>query len=512
MASAIDCVVVGYHEMPLLDLLDQTKASRDRSGGYRHLIRNSVVVAGQRVSYFDLFNTVVGGGRHGRYHVAHLPSLGVCYLVDFLRKRGLTAELVNFYTDEQDRLHELLARRPRAVAITTTFYFSSEPVQAIVRVVRERSPETAIVVGGPHIFNICSDHRPNVRDVLLEEIGADIYVFDSQGEMTLARVCAELRQPDPDLSRIPNVIVRQPDGEFAGGPREIENNDLNTSVDWTSFEPSFLLPTIQMRTARSCAYKCAFCRYPIMAGDLDLASLDTIERELDTVAALGATHLLFIDDTFNIPLKRFKEICRLMIRRRYGFKWFSYFRCANADMESFDLLAEAGCTGVFLGIESADDGVLKVMNKVATAAKYQRGIAELNARGVITYASFIVGHPSETDASAERTLAFIDEARPTFYGLELFFFDPKVPIAARAGEFGVKGAGYAWKHQTMDWRRAAEFVERGYREITHSIPLPLASFDIWSPRLPARTRLHTRGTDRVPARRGAHARARARRR
>ena len=34
------------------------------------------------------------------------------------------------------------------------------------------------------------------------------------------------------------------------------------------------------------------------------------------------------------------QICRLMIRKKYGFRWFSYFRCANADEEAFDLIAD----------------------------------------------------------------------------------------------------------------------------------------------------------------------------
>ena len=147
---------------------------------------------------------------------------------------------------------------------------------------------------------------------------------------------------------------------------------------------------MQTRTARSCAFKCAFCRYPLIAGELVLTDLSVLEKEFNYLHSIGITHLLFIDDTFNIPLKRFKELCRLLIKNKYDFNWFSYFRCANADEEAFDLAAESGCTGVFLGIESGSLPVLKAMNKGATPEKYMQGINALNSRGITTYTSFII--------------------------------------------------------------------------------------------------------------------------
>ena len=70
--------------------------------------------------------------------------------------------------------------------------------------------------------------------------------------------------------------------------------------------------------------------------------------------------------------------------------------------------------------------------------------------------------------------------QPTFYCLESFFYDPKTPIASRAAEYQLQGAGYRWRHAGMDWQRAAELVEHGYRSVQGSTVLPLYSFDLWS--------------------------------
>jgi p-methyltransferase len=438
---------------------------------------------GKRIKYADVLNGAIEAatGKPSRLHVAKLPNLGVCYLVSFLRRRSYRTEFINFYNEETARFCELLKDRPRSVAITTTFYYEAEPIKEIVAFVREYSPETKVIVGGPHIFNVCTDNAPAIQDILLREMGADIYIFDSQGEATLAKLCGAFREENPDLSAIPNLIYTADQYTFQRSVRQPEVNNLDIeAVDWSLFEPDFLAPSVQLRTARSCAFKCAFCRYPVMAGALDLTSLEVVERELKYLHSVGVKQLMFIDDTFNVPLKRFKELCRMMISNKFGFNWFSYFRCSNSDEEAFDLLAEAGCKGVFLGIESGDDRVLKVMNKAASVDKYAMGIDHLNRRGVITFASFIIGHPGETEETVKNTLAFINSTGPMFYCLESFFCDPKVPIASRASEFGLSGTGYAWKHNTMDWERASDLVDEGYRTISNSTVLPLYGFDLWS--------------------------------
>jgi p-methyltransferase len=479
----MDCLIIGYYEAPLEGMMESAEAMQEYSGAYRHLLANTVPFRGRRVRYPEVLNASIEAatGRSPGYHVGRLPNLGACYLASFLRQRSFTAEIVNFVNHDRELLVQLLAEAPRAVAITTTFYFDSAPIAHLVELVRRHSPGSTIVVGGPHVFHIGSDHPVATQDYLFTQMGADVYVHDSQGELTLSRICAELRRPSPDLSRIPNLIYADGSGGFERTGREVEDNDLDeNAVDWSTFDRDLLVPSVQLRTARSCAYKCAFCRYPVIAGALALTNLEVLEREFDTLAEMGVSHLMFIDDTFNIPKNRFKDICRLMIEKRYGFNWFSYFRCANADDEVFDLAAESGCRGVFLGIESGDQQVLRAMEKAARVEKYRSGIRRLKELGVITYASFIVGFPGETEESARNTVDFIREVQPHYYSLECYFHDLKVPIAGRAGDYGLTGQAYSWQHRTMDWRRAQEIAEEGYREVEGSTILPLYSFDIWS--------------------------------
>ena len=481
----IDCIVIGYNDYSFSEILEDAKKFETRTGHYWELKSHSAEYKGRRIPYNVLLNEYLyeNYGAETDLHVCRIPNLAVCHLSFYLERRGLNVAFVNFFSGEKERLVSLLMRNPRSVAITTTFYIDSLPIIDIISFIRQHNKDTRIIVGGPHVYNLCSQFKGRLQDVMLEEIGADIYVNDSQGEMTLYRVVSALHQPSsPDLSSIPNLIIAE-GGSLSRTRREPEQNPMDEiSIDWSSFDSSFIGPgtPAPMRTARSCAFSCSFCNYPVFAGPLNLTSLDVVEKELESLYNAGVRRILFVDDTFNVPLPRFKDLCKRMIEREFDFEWFSYFRCSNADDEAFDLMQESGCKGVFLGIESGDQTILDNMNKKVRLEQYRNGIRKLKERDIITFASFIIGFPGESRETALNTRNFIQECAPAFYRMELYYHSRLAPIHQRAEEFGLHGASYGWKHNTMDWREACAFIEESYRTITNSVILPGHAFDFWS--------------------------------
>jgi len=470
------------------ELFELEAQAKPDSPEYRVLMKNHVFIDGRRLPYMDVLNhfrnsSTLENGRSGcgYYHVGEVGSLAAMYLANHLRVRGLTAKFTGLFLPERERIEAILREEePRSVAITTTFYESIAPVEEIIRFVRKHSPKSKIIVGGPLIDNLTLESDARALEWPFEEMGADIYVRESQGEESLGRVVDSLRY-GKHLDRVPNLYLRQAQAfRYTGALRE--NNSLDEcAINWDLFSNEGIGEVIQTRTARSCAFACSFCDYPSRAGVLTVASVATVERELRSLERLGVRHVVFVDDTFNVPLGRFRELCQMMIRNEFGFDWYSYFRCSQVkDDFTFDLMKESGCKAVFLGIESGDPHVLQNMNKAATLDQYRYGIEQLQKRGIITFASFFVGFPGETEQSIQNTINFINEASPTFFRSEPWWYGERAPIGHRASEFGIVGKGYEWRHATMDIHGACQGMEMMFDAVRTSIWCPQHSFSFWA--------------------------------
>ena len=490
MKHEVDCVVVGYNDLDFHNHAQSQKRMERFSGAFRDIKHNSVLLDGRRATYMELLNEVIrsASGCDPKLNAFEVPSLGVTYLTSFLRRRNFIAEMVNFFNYEREKFADLLANSPLAVAITTTYYVEPQPLLDVIRFVRENSPATRIIVGGPHIYNVVSqytlgglpDHRS--QDHILRSIGADIYVCDSQGEHTLVRLLEKLREARPDLSRIPNLIYTEDNQAFTRTRQEREDNSLDDdAVDWSLFrqdERIFSHPVF-MRTARSCPFACTFCNFPAVAGKHVVNDLDVLERQLWQLHERGVKYINFIDDTINVPLPRFKNLLRMMIRNKFDFEWISFFRCSNADDVTFDLMRESGCREVFLGIESGAQEILNRMRKFADIDKYKNSIRKLNERGIATYESFIVGFPGETRDTVMRTIDFIEETQPAMYNVQMYYHDVRTPVHQQAGELQIQGAGYCWKHCSMTWQEAADWTDYAFAQVQSSVPTTIYGFSIW---------------------------------
>lgn len=486
MASKLDCVVIGYNEIPFDGYESFLRKYGENTEAYRDLKFSFVDLGDKKLDYVGLMNHVSslarganGSAPEAAYKSGDIPNLAAAYLTTFLRRRGFQTQYINLFQYEKQRLIDFLAEDPLCVAITTTFYVVNLPVNEMVEFIRKHNSQVKIIVGGPLISNHHRNYCGEEFATALEDIGADIYVIEGQGELTLSQVVGCLKNGD-DLGSVPNLVYFE-NGTLRRTKTSAENNSLDENViDWGGFPEQDLGPTIQTRTARSCAFKCSFCNYPTRAGALTLASLETIEQELDSMQRLGnLTNAVFIDDTFNVPFPRFKEICRMIIRKKYNLKWFSYFRCSNSDEEAIDLMTQSGCQGVFLGVESGSPSILTNMNKSATVEKYQKGIEWLRQYGILTFASMITGFPGETEATVQESIDFIRETKPDYYRSQMWYCEPGTPIQNRREEFKIQGEGFVWNHATMDSLEAMDHIDRMFLTVKESIWLPQWSFDFW---------------------------------
>lgn len=473
-SSKLDCVVVGHYEVGFASHEKMLSSKGTNNGDYRNLRMDYITLDGEKMSYMDALNHLSGQ----YFHWSEMPQVAPVYLCSYLLRRGFKAEFASFFIPKRDELNDML-RETRAVAITTTLYTNPMVAKEVVSYIKEINSEAHIILGGPLVDNLNFHLKDGAFRYTLEYIGADTYVLERTGEKTLANVLQCLKSKE-NISKVRNCYIRM-DNKFVFTGKELEDNALDEDpIEWGFFANKSLGPTIQTRTALGCPFRCTFCDYPVRAGQYLTQSIGVVEHELRQIQARQSVeNMVFIDDTFNVPLNRFKDILRMMVRNKFTFRWYSYLRCNVVDEELAELMKASGCAGVFLGIESGDDGVLRNMKKMATPEQYGRGIEQLNKAGIISFASLIMGFPGETAQSVANTIDLINSSKPTFFRGEIWFYNHRSPIHKEKEKLAMEGNGYQWRHATMDWEQACDMVMNLFTKVNGSTWLPMYDMDFW---------------------------------
>jgi p-methyltransferase len=473
-----DVLVLGHYDAGFAAHEAAVRRRGETSGDYRNLRNDFITIDGDKLSYLDVYNRLSGR----TLHWTEMLGTAVAVLCSYLSRNGIHAAPGKFAASERAALDAQLASGIPVIALTTTLYLDPTIAEEVVAYVRQRAPKACIVLGGPLVENLHHNLAGDDLAMVLDDIGGDVYVLERQGEKTLVEVARRAVRGEP-LRGLPNCFVRGADGAFEFGGATPENLPLiESAIDWSLFPAQTIGGAAQTRTAFGCPFKCTFCDYPLRAeGKWKTYDMETIEREMAALDARpGVTDVVFIDDTFNFPIPRFVKILEMMIRRKFSFRWYSYFRCNLATPEIVALMRESNCGGVFLGIESGDDHVLELMKKKATVAEYTRGIGLLNAAGIPSFASLIVGFPGETRQSVDNTIRLLNETRPTFFRGEIWYYNHRSPIHAQREELRMEGTGYRFRHATMDWEEACDHATRMFAEVHGSTWLPMYDVDFWS--------------------------------
>jgi hypothetical protein len=147
------------------------------------------------------------------------------------------------------------------------------------------------------------------------------------------------------------------------------------------------------------------------------------------------------------------------------------------------LMKESGCQGVFLGIESGNNHILKNMNKAATKEKYLEGIALLKEYDIPTMGSFIIGFPGETYETIQDSIRFIKKSDIDFFRAQLWYCEPITPIWKERDKYNLRGESFEWSHNTMDSNTASRLVDEIFLTFKKPVWVPQYNFGfdkIWN--------------------------------
>ena len=478
-----DCLLIGHNELDFqqyYNILENMASSGGRDHvAFTDLQLNCVELGGRPYQGQDLLTHLYNeqhpdSGPRDFYNGDCLWT-GIAYLGTYLAKRGLSFDYINLFHREREQLRQKLKTHDYTViALTGTMYVFEQNIYELVAFIRKCNPKCRVIAGGPYISKQAEEREPEYLRPLFRYLNADFYCYVREGEQTLVKLINTLNSGG-DVATVENIAWRR-GREFVINPRRREINPLvDNIIDYQMFASAYAQTGwANVRISDGCPYACGFCAFPEHGNErYEIMPLYRIEQELDAIRAAGTiSHIFFIDATMNVPRTRFKDVLRLMIRKQYGLSWHCFFRCDQTDEETVDLMREAGCIGVFLGLESASEPVLRNMNKTAHKDDFRRTIPWLKRAGICQMISMQVGFPGETYSTFRETLDFLEEIQPDFTRPQIWFCDPTTPVWRRREEFNLQGKGYGWSHYSMDAETAVELVVETFFSLRGPVWVP----------------------------------------
>ena len=357
---------------------------------------------------------------------SRIPPLGIALLSAIWDELGHSSQIIDAAAMGLT-IPEIIARintDTDFVGITATTPGISGAVM-IAQNVRKKLPNVKVIMGGAHptIF-----HEELVRDKICD------MVVRNEGETPIT----ELAKGTP-LNLIPNLTWRNSKNEIIVNSGCAKYVDLNT-LPFPAYDklPMYLYhsalgaaqksPSIGMVTSRGCSGKCTFCFSEMFGSQIRFMSPARIIAHIEHLQKnYGIREISFYDDTFTASRKNVAELCKLILRKKIKVSWSCFARADTVTPELLLLMKKAGCHQIMYGFETADESILKNINKRITLDQFQNAIAWTGAAKINIRGAFMLGNPGETSDSMEKTIDYAKNA-----GLQFAVFNITTPYPGTA--------------------------------------------------------------------------------
>lgn len=229
-------------------------------------------------------------------------SLGLRYLLANMGSLRPHTRLLEFTINTRpiDIVENLLRTKPAIIGLGVYIWNASETLQ-VVRLLKEVSPETIIILGGPEVSYETGEQEITTL--------AD-YTISGQGDLAFAEVCTQILDGKKPLQKVIHPApfkladIQLPYYEYS-------DEDIRNRV-------------IYVEASRGCPFRCEFC-----LSSLDKTvypfDLDIFLNEMENLFQRGVRSFKFIDRTFNLKIASSIRIMEFFLQKMQQQRVYLHF-------------------------------------------------------------------------------------------------------------------------------------------------------------------------------------------
>jgi len=326
----------------------------------------------------------------------YLP-LGLLSIATSLRRRGVAVDILDIdgerlSKEEVTRFFDNNHYEIVGISALTSLY---NYTKWMAEVIKKRSPETKIVLGG----NLSSSHPTFILNNTL----VDICVY-GEGEETMPDLI-DCLDNNRDLADVEGIYYRKNGEILSSQPRPLlADLDSIAPVDYGLVSLNKYLFPGSLIATRGCTHRCTYCFQPLRG--IRRRSPQSLFEEIRLLREKHKIRFFtFLDSYFLADKKFLNEFCTLI--KKLEIRWACNERLDHVDEEALSKMKESGCIRISYGIESYNQQLLDEMCKGTKLKQIERGL-EISQKSKIKQicGSFIVGFFQESEETMRRNIEF----------------------------------------------------------------------------------------------------------
>jgi len=327
-----------------------------------------------------------------QFYYGKVFPLAAAYLTHGLEKEKIPFEIkfINAYSHQEiiaDILYLYMRNSADIIAIGC-FSDMLPHVLTTAKRIKQLFPEKIIILGGIGPTAVAED--------ILDGFDGIDFIIKGCGISTLPQLIRKIETKPLVFGGISRLVEEE-------GKTNPKIPAYRRIKDVLSFH------TFLLKTSVGCPYQCTFCyALPAVGKKVIYRNLDEVIEEIKLIKEITKgrkVSLNIIDEAFVMDRSRVMAFCGLLRQRRLKVPWVCYGRVNSMDEALLRVMRTAGCVGVYYGIESGSNRVLKKIKKGFTIEEAIR-IALLSKKIIpdIT-ASFMYRFPFETTDDFKATIS-----------------------------------------------------------------------------------------------------------
>ncbi|NQU18388.1 MAG: radical SAM protein [Candidatus Saganbacteria bacterium] len=335
-------------------------------------------------------------------------KIGILSLASFIKKHGHTPILLDLSLSLKTGLNQksfieeaskrILGQKPGIIGFSTMC--DSLPSAILVaKQCKKTAPHIPIIFGGVDV---------SFEDKKIIELFKDIdIIVRGEGEITLLEILSSTEEKRP-LKNILGITYRNKNNIIANPDRPlIKNLDTLPLPDFSLVSNLKKYKRIQIEAGRGCPYQCTYCSTCKMwRRHFRIKSPERLLREMRLAYKVFKKNkileLHLIHD--NILTNRKWAERFLSLAGKQNFSWTCDARLNSLDKRLLEKLKKAGCTSIFIGLESGSAKIQKRIKKGLDLDSFPKIAEAAQKNSIFLSLSLMLGLPAETEKDINKTL------------------------------------------------------------------------------------------------------------